>query len=186
MTDVVIKSIYKKSKKIYSKDFVLRDPSFGKKSSLILTATTDYIRHTSVITSVTKNEWRKKYEQSQPINTARVESMTQPEHIIQNKIRLALSANQCTVFRINVGKVRLPDGTLFQTGVPRGFPDLAGFKWSDGRAFFIEVKTQTGRPRQDQIQFHKMLTSHGIIHGLARSPEDAVKIVKEGLVGYGY
>lgn len=112
--------------------------------------------------------------------------MTQPEHIIQNKIRLALSANQCTVFRINVGKVRLPDGTLFQTGVPRGFPDLAGFKWSDGRAFFIEVKTQTGRPRQDQIQFHRMLTSHGIVHGIARSPEDAVKIVKEGLVGYGY
>ena len=52
MTDVVIKSIYKKVKNIYSKDFVLHDPSFGKKSSLILTATTDYIRHTSVITSV--------------------------------------------------------------------------------------------------------------------------------------
>lgn len=112
--------------------------------------------------------------------------MTQPEHIIQNKIRLALSANQCTVFRINVGKVRLPDGTLFQTGVPRGYFDLSGFRWSDGKAFFIEVKTQTGRPRQDQIQFHRMLASHGIVHGIARSPEDAVKIVKEGLVGYGF
>ena len=48
------------------------------------------------------------------------------------------------------------------------------------------VKTPTGRPRQDQIQFHHMLTSHGIVHGIARSPEDAIKIVDEGLVGYGF
>lgn len=112
--------------------------------------------------------------------------MAQPEHVIQNQIRLALSANQCTVFRINVGKFRLPDGTLFQTGVPRGYSDLSGFRWSDGKAFFIEVKTQTGRPRQDQIKFHHMLTSHGIVHGIARSPEDAIKIVDEGLIGYGF
>lgn len=106
--------------------------------------------------------------------------------MIQNEIRLALSKSQCTVFRVNVGKVRLPDGTIFQTGVPRGYSDLSGFRWSDGKAFFIEVKTPTGRPRKDQIQFHRMLASHGIIHGIARSPEDAVKIVKEGLVGYGF
>ena len=34
--------------------------------------------------------------------------MAQPEHLIQDQIRLALSAHQCTVFRVNVGKVRLP------------------------------------------------------------------------------
>lgn len=112
--------------------------------------------------------------------------MSQPEHLIQDQIRLALSAHQCTVFRINVGSVRLPDGRFFKTGVPSGYSDLSGFRWSDGKAFFIEVKTQTGRPRQDQIQFHRMLTSHGILHGIARSPEDAIKIVKEGLVGYGF
>lgn len=112
--------------------------------------------------------------------------MSQPEHLIQDQIRLALSVHQCTVFRINVGSVRLPDGRFFKTGVPSGYSDLSGFRWSDGKAFFIEVKTKTGRPRQDQIQFHHMLTSHGIIHGIARSPDDAVKIVKEGLVGYGF
>lgn len=31
-----------------------------------------------------------------------------------------------------------------------------------------------------------MLTRSGIIHGIARSPEDAVKIVKEELIGYGF
>lgn len=112
--------------------------------------------------------------------------MSQPEHLIQDQIRLALSANQCTVFRVNVGSVRLPDGRFFKTGVPSGYSDLSGFRWSDGKAFFIEVKTKTGRPRQDQIQFHHMLTSHGILHGIARSPEDAIKIVKEGLIGYGF
>ena len=25
-----------------------------------------------------------------------------------------------------------------------------------------------------------------VIHGIARSPEDALKIVKQGLIGYGY
>ncbi|MGS6025621.1 VRR-NUC domain-containing protein [Limosilactobacillus fermentum] len=112
--------------------------------------------------------------------------MTQPEHIIQNKIRLALSANQCTVFRINVGKVRLPDGRYFTTGVPEGHPDLYGYRWSDNQIFYIEVKNERGRPRKDQVRFHEFLTKRGVIHGIARSPEDAIKIVDEGLIGYGF
>ena len=112
--------------------------------------------------------------------------MSQPEHLIQDQIRLALSRNQCTVFRVNVGSVRLPDGRYFKTGVPSGHPDLYGFRWSDNQIFYIEVKNERGRPRRDQIQFHHMLTSHGIVHGIARSPEDAIKIVDEGLIGYGF
>ena len=112
--------------------------------------------------------------------------MAQPEHLIQNQIRLALSANQCTVFRINVGKLRLPDGRIFQTGVPSGHPDLYGFRWSDQQVFYIEVKNERGRPRKDQMWFHEFLTKRGVIHGIARSPEDAIKIVDEGLIGYGF
>lgn len=108
------------------------------------------------------------------------------EHKIQNDIRVALSKHQCTVFRVNAGQVRLPDGRFFQTGVPKDHPDLYGFRWSDHQVFYIEVKTETGRPRPDQIQFHQFLQQHGVIHGIARSAEEAVKIVKEGLVGYGY
>ena len=97
--------------------------------------------------------------------------MTQPEHQVQSAIRVALSANQCTVFRVNAGQVRLPDGRFFQTGVPKGHPDLYGFRWSDHQVFYVEVKTKTGRPRPD---------------GIARTPEDAIKIVEEGLIGYGF
>lgn len=112
--------------------------------------------------------------------------MANPETKIQNEIRIALSAHQCTVFRTNVGKVRLFDGRWFDTGLPKGHADLYGFRWSDDQVFYIEVKTKTGKPRPDQIQFHQFFQQHGVIHGIARSAEEAVKIVKEGLVGYGY
>ena len=108
------------------------------------------------------------------------------EHKIQNDIRVALSKHQCTVFRVNVGSVKTPDGRFFSAGVPSGHPDLYGFRWSDHQVFYIEVKNEKGKPRADQIRFHEMLTKRKIIHGIARSAGDAVKIVEEGLVGYGF
>lgn len=108
------------------------------------------------------------------------------EHAIQNEIQVALSKHQCTVFRANVGKIHTPDGRFFSTGLPSGFPDLFGFRWTDGKIFFIEVKNAKGKPRPDQIVFHKMLQSHNIIHGIARSVHDALMIVDGGIVGYGF
>lgn len=109
-----------------------------------------------------------------------------PEAVIQKNIIEMLSSNRCTVFRGNVGKVRTPDGRFFNTGLPNGFPDLFGWRWSDGKMFFIEVKAPHGTIRTDQIAFHADLMHHKVIHGIARSTDDALKIVKEGLVGYGY
>ena len=112
--------------------------------------------------------------------------MTESEHDIQSKIQIALSTSSCTVFRINVGKWYTIDKRWVTTGVPNGYFDLSGFRWSDGKAFFIEVKRPVGRIRPDQISFHKMLTRHHIIHGIARSTDDALKIVKNKLVGFGF
>ena len=86
-----------------------------------------------------------------------------PEHRIQNDIVAMLRLHRCTVFRGNVGKVRTPDGR-----------------------FFIEVKTLKGRIRPDQLAFHQDLMHRHAIHGIARSVDDALKIVDEGLVGYGF
>lgn len=108
------------------------------------------------------------------------------EHKIQNDIRVALSQHKCTVFRVNVGNVKTADGRFFSAGVPSGHPDLYGYRWIDNKIFYIEVKNEKGKPRQDQIQFHKMLDQQGVIHGIARSAEDAVKIVTDSLVGYGF
>ena len=100
------------------------------------------------------------------------------EHAIQNAIRIALSEH-ATVFRANVGKVYTPDGRFFDTGLPKGFSDLFGFRHSDGRIFFIEVKTPTGRLSKDQANFIQQMQNYGAIAGVARSVDDALKIIQE-------
>ena len=83
------------------------------------------------------------------------------EHRIQNEIRLALT-DTCVMFRVNVGAFRTADGRFITSGVPKGFPDLFGFRKSDGKAVFIEVKLQ----------------KYGVIAGICRSVEDAEKLIK--------
>jgi hypothetical protein len=61
------------------------------------------------------------------------------EHALQNEIRVKLSSLGYTVFRVNVGKVKMKDGRFFDTGLPVGFSDLLALK--EGRACFIEVNT---------------------------------------------
>lgn len=102
------------------------------------------------------------------------------EHKIQNEIRIALSEAGCITFRMNVGKMKTPDGRYFSTGVPVGFSDIFGFRKSDGRAFFIEVKTKKGRLSPYQKTFLEAMQNSGAIAGVCRSPEDAVKLIFGG------
>ena len=83
------------------------------------------------------------------------------EHSIQNQIRVELSKAGYMVFRINVGKVRMADGRWFDTGAPKGFCDLFGFR-PDGQIFFIEVKNEKGRVRDDQKKFMDAMRLHQI------------------------
>lgn len=99
------------------------------------------------------------------------------EHVIQNEIRLALS-DSCQIFRVNVGQGKTFDGRYFNTGVPKGFSDLFGFRKSDGKAVFIEVKTKTGKIRKEQLKFIEQMIANGAIAGVCRSAEDAVALVK--------
>lgn len=126
------------------------------------------------------------FELKSPVQSNSGSNDPKSEHAIQNEIQVALSKHQCTIFRANVGKIKLPDGRFFSTGLPKGFTDLVGFRWIDGKIFFIEVKDAKGRLRPDQVLFHKMLKSHNIIHGVARNVNDALMTVEGGLVGYGY
>lgn len=101
------------------------------------------------------------------------------ESDIQNSIRLALNP-YAVIFRGNVGKVRLPDGRWFDTGLPKGFSDLFGFRKSDGKMIFIEVKTPKGRLREKQEHFLKTMQQYPVICGVCRSAEEAIKLVTEG------
>ena len=98
---------------------------------------------------------------------------------IMNEIRLALSAAGHMNFRANVGKVKMADGRWFSTGLPDGFSDLFGFRKTDAKIFFIEVKTPTGKLRKDQERFLTAMNQRGAIVGVARSTEDALRMVGE-------
>lgn len=108
------------------------------------------------------------------------------EHQIQSSIMIELRSHNCEVYRGNVALLYTKDGRRMRTGLPAGFPDLFGYKRDNQKMFFIEVKTPTGRIRQSQINFHMALMHDHAIHGIARSIDDAFKIVDRELVGYGY
>jgi len=98
------------------------------------------------------------------------------EHSLQNRIMLALSQNGFTVFRSNAGRVRTESGAMIML-FPRGFPDLCGFRHSDGRFFCLEIKNEKGRLRPDQKLFAKFIQSFPVLYGVARSVDDALTIV---------
>ncbi|MFS8161473.1 VRR-NUC domain-containing protein [Lacticaseibacillus rhamnosus] len=100
------------------------------------------------------------------------------EHEIQSEIMLALSRAGCTIIRTNVGKVRTETGRIFVAGPPKGWPDLTGFRHHDGRLILIEVKNETGRLRQDQKHFAEFIKQFPVIYGVARSAEDALKLIE--------
>lgn len=100
------------------------------------------------------------------------------EQEIQNEIRVGLSKAGHMVFRTNVGKVRMMDGRWFDTGLPKGHPDLYGFR-SDGQIFYIEVKNEKGRIRPEQKKFIEVVKERGAKAGVARSLEEALEIVNE-------
>ena len=103
------------------------------------------------------------------------------EMATQDAIRVKLAQAGYIVFRTNVGKVKTADGRWFDSGLPTGFPDLVGYKPDNGKIFFIEVKTATGKRRKDQVAFANGLRDKNVIYGVARSAEEAVAIVRDEL-----
>ena len=99
------------------------------------------------------------------------------ETVLQNKMRVAL-ADIAVTFRINVGTFKAGD-RFISTGVPKGFSDLFGFRRSDGRAFFIEVKTAKGKPTKSQLNFIKRMQECGAIAGIARTIDEARELVND-------
>lgn len=124
------------------------------------------------------------------------------EQDLQNQIRMALSKLGVTCFRGNVGQawtgdeiIKLHDGGIlipnarpFNTGLPAGFSDIFGlvpvFVTHEmvgktlGVFTVIEVKTPTGRVTTEQKHFLSVMAGRGAITGVARSVENAARIVQ--------
>jgi hypothetical protein len=127
--------------------------------------------------------------------------MDKSEHQIQDEIRLKLGIyNDITIFRANVGEgwtgsiisrngknVSITDARRFKTGMPKGFPDLFGFRRivitpdMVGKTMpifaFIEVKTPHGRASKEQKHMHEFLRDAGAVGGIARSADEADDII---------
>ena len=115
----------------------------------------------------------------------------QPETVLQNRIRLALSAEcrDVVMFRNHCGALKdSRTGRLVTFGLAPGSPDLVGWKTLQitpdmvgaSVAVFcgIEIKTQDGAVRADQVRFLDRLSAAGGIAGVARSVEDAVDLLR--------
>ena len=102
-----------------------------------------------------------------------------PETALMNEIRVAAS-KYGICFRANVGKVKTVQGRWFDTGLPTGFSDLFGIRKLDGKAFFIEVKTEKGKVRESQIKFIKQMKRLNAIAGIARSVNEAIELIETG------
>ena len=85
------------------------------------------------------------------------------------------------LWNYTVGKFYTLDARLVTVGVP-GFPDVFGFRKSDGKFIVLEFKTEKGKLREDQVQFQKSVAKNNIsiIYGVPRSVEDAKRIILEG------
>ena len=93
--------------------------------------------------------------------------MNKSEAQIMKEIEIMVSAHGHRVFRVNVGEGYLyreqpTQATLefenkrarwFKSGPPQGYSDLSGVCYPSGRALFIEVKTPTGKPTEQQCVF---------------------------------
>ena len=113
--------------------------------------------------------------------------MSKSEHRIQNEIRLALSEHG-VVLRLNSGKFwqgRRVWSNEFQQyvltdlrpvqGCPPGTSDLLFI--GKNNASFIECKDEKGNPCPEQDRFLEIMRSYGHRAGIARSPEEALRII---------
>lgn len=103
--------------------------------------------------------------------------MMMSEKEIQNNIRLGVNDIAVT-FRANVGQLYTEDGRVITTGLPKGFPDLFGYRKSDGRIIFLEVKTRNGRLRPEQQRFLEQVQKDGCIAGVVRSVDEARSLIQ--------
>jgi hypothetical protein len=115
------------------------------------------------------------------------------EHDIQNIIRIEFSRQipYGLLFRMNVGQawtgsriihdkqartLTIFEPRPFNTGLLPGFSDLFGVL-PGGKAVFIEVKTEKGKPTEAQENFLNTVSMRGALSGVARSFDDVLKII---------
>ena len=104
--------------------------------------------------------------------------MSKSEATIQAEILVEANKRGHRLWRSNAGKIKTQQNTFVQL-FPKGFPALVGFRKSDGKFMVIEVKNTKGKLRPEQVKFAEFAMKQPIIYGVARSVDDAIKIIEE-------
>lgn len=110
--------------------------------------------------------------------------MGNQETTLQRQIMVALSRD-CVLVRVPTGQYwagKYDKGIILNPRPVKvavtGFPDLAGYRRSDGRAVYIEVKTDRGVVSKEQEQFITVARKAGCLAGIARSIDEAKEIIE--------
>jgi len=101
-----------------------------------------------------------------------------PETILENRIIAELNRRGHFARNHTVGQFYTKYGAIVNVGV-HGESDIDGFRGTDGKAFYIEVKMKGKKPRDDQYAFLEAMRSMGAIAGWCTSVEEAIRIVEE-------
>ena len=109
------------------------------------------------------------------------------EAAIQAEIRKNLCRGNVRLFRNNVGAAKDATGRLITYGLAKGSADLIGWVTREittddvgtkiAQFVSIEVKSPTGKPRPDQLHWAAAVEGAGGVAGIARSVEEAHKII---------
>lgn len=107
------------------------------------------------------------------------------EKKLSKEIMLLCGQNDIVVFDVNVGKVKLFNGRYFDSGLPKGFPDLF-LLTKNGRAVFIEVKVKPNKPQPAQVEFIQFLRSLGYFADVVFSISDMKYLINTGFTTFLY
>lgn len=107
--------------------------------------------------------------------------MADREHAIQDAIRRAVPPTRAVLWHNSTGQVEIPraDGgiTHLRYGLAVGSADLVGVRRPDGRFVALEVKSATGRPTPDQLQWLDLVRRCGGIAAVVRSVDEALEVI---------
>ena len=110
------------------------------------------------------------------------------ERDIMHAVRLALGKDpRVILWRNDVGSVerKLPNGRTIHTryGLCVGSSDLIGILRPSGRFIAIELKTETGRPTEEQVLFLDLVRRAGGFACIVRSVDEAIQAVDRAASG---
>lgn len=105
-----------------------------------------------------------------------------PEQVLDKEIMLWCGQHNWLCFHTNVGKIKFYDPKMgkerfFDTGLPKGWPDLL-ILTNDGNTIFCETKIHPRKPTLDQVKMIDLLNERGFLAFVCYSLEEFKNAVK--------